>query len=132
MWAFLASIIIAIPLIAVSLSLVAQFISYFQQGADPASIFRGHALVIPAPEEAEWLPFEVADKMRPSQAESEEIIAAYWLAWDALSRAYETGDKTDLLTYWAGAAYDHATAGIRETQKLTQIHSGHRQRISKT
>lgn len=78
-----------------------QFLAYFQQGADPASVFRGNTLIIPSEEEAIWLSTAPEQGIAPSKAQQDELIAAYWGAWQALSRAYETGLTEDLSTYWA-------------------------------
>ncbi|MDX2141269.1 MAG: hypothetical protein SF123_24505 [Chloroflexota bacterium] len=106
------------------IALVTQFAAYFQQGANPASIFRGHSLYIPHDSEARWQ-ISDGDGKIPTPAERDEIIAAYWGAWEALGRAAQTGDTSDLLTGWAGAAYEHALAGIDADIRLTQLHSGH-------
>ncbi|GAB4530052.1 MAG: hypothetical protein OHK0046_50390 [Anaerolineae bacterium] len=115
-----------VPAALLALSLLTQFITAFQKGADPASIFRGHILIIPEPEQAQWVSWDAAEGENPSQAEREEMIAAYWQAWEALDRAYQTGDTGDLATYWAGAAYEHALAGIPMEQRQSVSHSGHR------
>lgn len=91
---------------AVGFYLLTNFIASFQQGADPASIFNGATLNLPERSEARWLPGEVELPREPSDAQREEILAAYWGAWYALARANETGDLSDLPTYWASPAYD--------------------------
>ena len=91
---------------AVGFYLLTNFIASFQQGADPASIFNGVALILPERAEARWLPDANDLPRRPSDAQREELLAAYWAAWRALARARETGDLSDLATYWAGPAYD--------------------------
>ena len=103
----------------VGFTLLTQFVAYFQQGADPASIFRGHTLAIPETHQARWqrLPDGVLKK-----SEEEEILAAYWLAWEALSRAYVTGDTSDIPTYWAGAAYDHALQNMTQDGMTHRLH----------
>jgi hypothetical protein len=123
---FIAGLVILVVVAAGSISLLASFVSYFQQGADPASIFRGHTLVVPEIAEARWLLVDETEGKAPSRAQQEELIAAYWLAWEALGRAHQTGDPSDLLTYWAGAAYDHALASIDPAGQQTYAHTGHR------
>jgi hypothetical protein len=117
---FAAALLILIPVGFLSLSLLVRFVTSFQEGADPASIFRGHQLVIPGPDQAQWR--DLAD-VDISRAQQEEIIAAYWLAWDGLNRAHQTGDTTDLATYWAGSAYEQVLAGLGTTR--SRLHAGH-------
>jgi len=112
-------IIIAIvfaPLIALVLvglvTGLSQFLSYFQQGADPASIFHGHELVIPDEDQAIWLSTAPLEGVSPSRSQQEELISAYWLAWEAVSRAYETGLTDDLSTYWASPILETMTTSI--------------------
>lgn len=91
-------------LIAILIGLIlglSQFLSYFQQGADPASIFRGHELLIPEEDQAVWLSTAPLTGVSPSRSQQEELISAYWLAWESVSRAYATGLTDDLSTYWA-------------------------------
>jgi len=122
---FLGGVVAAIPLIAIGLSLISEFVVYFQQGADPASIFRGHTLVIPAEEDATWASFDDIPGDTPTRAEREEVIAAYWLAWGAIDNAHRTGDTSDLATYWAGAAYEQVLAGLDDGQIRSQTHTAH-------
>lgn len=122
---FIGAMGILVPVALLAFSLLTQFIGAFQQGADPASIFHGHQLVVPKKEMAQWLPFTDETEL-PTQAEQEEIIAAYIDAWNALGRAQQTGDLADLATYWAGSAYQQVTASIDPRRHLKQIHSGHR------
>lgn len=129
---FLLALLVALPATAVGLSLLTQFVAAFQQGADPASIFRGHQLIIPDIAEARWISLYArgnAGGIPPKRSEREEIIAAYWEAWVALDRAYQTGDTSDLATYWAGSAYDQAYAGIQPGQAILQTHMGHKLRL---
>ena len=122
---FVVGLFCAIPAALVGVSLLAQFVTAFQEGADPASIFRGHTLVVPEAEQARWLSVE-SDIGEPlSRAEQDEIIAAYWLAWDAWSRAHATGDTTDLKTHWAGTAYAQVIAGIDPSRKTDLVQTGH-------
>ncbi len=123
---FVAGIAILTLVTAAGISLLSGFIAYFQQGADPASIFRGHTLVVPQSDQARWLTVDAVEGKLPSQAQQEEVIAAYWLAWEALGRAHETGDTSDLLTYWAGAAYDHALVSINPDLPRAYAHAGHK------
>jgi len=98
--ALLFTPILVALLLGVFLAL-SQFLSYFQQGADPASIFRGHELIIPEEEQAIWLSTAPLRGISPSRSQQEELISAYWQGWITLSRAYETGLPDDLSTYWA-------------------------------
>lgn len=80
---------------------LSQFLAFFQQGADPASIFRGHELIIPEESQVVWLTTAPISGVSPSLSQQEELVSAYWDAWLAVSRAYETGLTDDLSTYWA-------------------------------
>jgi len=122
---FVIGVFVTVPISVMAVSLMAQFITHFQQGADPASIFRGHTLTLPGPDQARWEAFGADIAWQPSRPEQEEIITAYWLAWEALNRAYETGDISDLATYWSGAAYEHAIMAIDPQDRFMQTHSGH-------
>lgn len=119
---FVLVIAIAIPVVPISFGLVTQFITYFQQGANPASIFRGNKLVLPATDQARWLTSQPLEGASASPAQLEELLAAYWQAWQALSRAYQTNDKSDLLTYWAGDAIGQVERGLDGIQKGGQFH----------
>lgn len=112
---FLVGIMVAVVVGIVGLFSLSNFIVYFQQGADPASIFRGHSLIIPLSDQVRWLPSRGLDGKEPKQSEREEMIAAYWQAWLSLERAHLTGDTSDLSTYWAGSAYDFAVDSISPT-----------------
>lgn len=127
---FLGALVIAVPGVVISVSLVAQFVAYFQQGADPASIFHGHALIIPEAESARWANISQMDGTAPSLPQQEEIISAYWLAWEALGRAQQTDDLSDLPTYWAGSAYTQVVAGMPAEAVQLQSHSGHTLHLS--
>ncbi len=107
---FVGGLLTGIVVAAVGFNVLSNFIASFQQGADPASIFHGAALNLPDRTEARWLPDMVELPVQPSPAQREEILAAYWAAWQALERAYQTGDTSDLLTYWAGTAYEQIAA----------------------
>ncbi len=122
---FVAAVIVAIPAAALAVALLTQFVAAFQQGANPASIFHGHTLHLPAAAEARWLS---VDGAALSPAEQEEILAAYWAAWEAFARAQTTGDTSDLLTYWAGPAYQQALAGMASPRAIT--HHGHHLRLT--
>ena len=122
---FIFAIIIFVPLFGFTFSRVTGFVTSFQQGADPASIFRGHTLIVPEPEQAVWLPFAEDEGNPPTLAQSEEIIAAYYDGWEAVSRSYFTRDTTDLLTYWGGAAYESVLADITNPAITSQRHIGH-------
>lgn len=108
-------------------TLLTQFIVSFQQGADPASIFRGAQLIIPEPQQVVWMPDINPAGRIPSQAQREEIMAAYWQAWRALSRAQEIGDTSDLLSYWAGSAYKQLV--VDPERPVTQEDWRHRLRL---
>lgn len=124
---FVGGLMMVIPLSLIGVSLLAQFITYFQQGADPASIFRGHALLITDAAEMHWLSVGDYTGETPTRSEQEEIVAAYWLAWEALIQAQRTGDTSDMATYWSGMAYDQALAGMN--QSMMQDHTGHRLKL---
>ncbi len=96
------------PVLLVALYLMSDFLASFNQGADPASIFHGHQLVLPQPEEARYIPSVNRQGKVPTRAERNELISAYWAAWSALTRAQETGLADDLATYWAGPALGFA------------------------
>lgn len=99
----LLGILLPIVLVLTLASFVglSRFIAYFQQGADPVSIFRGNELTIPDETQAVWLSTTPKRGITPTKGQQEEIIAHYWQAWDDLSRAYELGDDTNLSTHWA-------------------------------
>lgn len=103
---------IFIPLSWVVFWGLSDFLASFNEGADPASIFRGHQLILPESEQARYVPNENLEGKTPTQAEREEILAAYWLAWDVLARAHQTQKLDDLPTYWAGSALQFAQASI--------------------
>lgn len=117
---------VAAPIGLASIMLLTSFIASFQQGADPASIFHGHSLTIPAAYEAQWLSLPQDIDIRPSQAEQEEIISAYWLAWEAIEQAYATRDTSDLKTYWAGSAYQSILTNMDSDERLSLGQSRHR------
>lgn len=123
---FVLGLSTAAPLAVIGVALLANFMAAFQQGADPASIFRGHTLVIPESDEARWVRAFATEGRQPSQAQQEEIVAAYWLAWEALNRALQTGSTEDLATYWAGAAYAQASAAVNPDAPRTQSTRRHR------
>ena len=114
---------------AVGISLLTEFIVAFQQGANPASIFRGHKLIIPDTEIARWVSINDSQGSIPTRAQQEEIIAAYWSGWEALGRAHFTGDTRDLLTYWTGDAYQEVITSINSDVPLEQTHGGHKLRL---
>jgi len=126
---FLVGVAVFALFVLAALVLSGRFIAAFRQGADPASIFRGHSLIIPEVDEARWLAFDPSLDDLPKMAEQEEIIAAYWSAWEALGRAHLTGDISDLPTYWGGAAYSNALSSIDPDRDLTQTHSDHKLRL---
>jgi hypothetical protein len=107
-----------------------QFLAYFHEGADPASIFRGNALIIPSEEEARWLSTAPQQGIAPSKAQQDELIAAYWGAWQALSRAYETGLAEDLSSYWALPILEELESIIPESSPLFYQTERHQLEIS--
>jgi hypothetical protein len=120
---FVLGLVMVVPVGLAAVALLSQFVVSFNQGADPASIFRGHSLALPAADDAEWSSVSDGDGVKPSVAQQEEILTAYWLAWEAVGRAYHTGDTSDLATYWAGGAYEQVLAG--NTPPSTLSHTGH-------
>lgn len=125
---FLVALPVAGAMALLGLRGVAEFMAAFQQGANPASIFRGAQLIIPAADEARWLPDAPDTIAAPSDAERDELIAAYWQAWRALERAYETGLADDLPTYWAGAAFTQIW--LADAHELRQTDSGHKLQLT--
>lgn len=127
---FLIVLAIVIPIGLLTITALTQFVAYFQQGADPASIFHGHELVIPSPDEARWLPDTFTENVRISRSQREELISGYFRAWDAVSRAHATGDPTDLPTYWAGDALEQIRASIDPDVEIIQVHEQHRLQLT--
>ena len=123
---FLVLIVAGTVAAALGLSFLTQVVTAFQQGADPASIYRGHSLVIPTEDEGHWISLRGHNGTLPSQAEQEEILSSYWMAWEALSRAQLTGDSSDMTTYWAGSAYEQALLSLVSEQRLSTDHWGHK------
>lgn len=109
---FVVGMCIAMVIAFVSFRLLTKFIGAFNEGADPASIFRGHTLIVPDPQQAIWVTTSPQRGKLPSQAQLEEIISAYWLAWESMGQAHLTNDLRDLKTYWAGSAYEQVISGI--------------------
>jgi hypothetical protein len=103
---------------------VSQFVLAFNQGADPASIFYGAVLIIPKDEQVLWLPDAISTGTKPSHSQRDEVIAAYWQAWLAVSRAQLTGDTSDLSTYWAGNAFKQISVDPKHHIQQTDI--GHK------
>ena len=101
---------------------LSQFLTFFQKGADPASIFRGHELMIPEDEQAVWLSTAPIAGVSPSRSQQEELISAYWEAWLAVSRAYETGLSNDLSTYWASPILETLSTSIIAGQEHQTSH----------
>lgn len=125
-WIFAFGIAGLIPVGLIGFALMSSFIAAFNTGADPASIFRGHSLYAPSVDEAQWVSVE-AEGTAATDVELEELISAYWLAWEALEQAHVTGDLNDLPTYWAGDALDAARRSAESG--ITVTHSGHRLRL---
>lgn len=127
---FGVAVLMVIPLGLLGFTLVGQFSTYFRQGADTASIFRGHSLLIPDAADIRWASMDHYHKALPTLSEQEEIVAAYWLAWEALTRAQRTNDTADMATYWAGAAYQQALQSIESGQAIMQSHTRHLLRLA--
>jgi len=114
---FVIGVFLLIPLGLLFLGIFSETIASFQQGADPASIFNGNELVLPEMDQARWIA-DVGDVGRnPSISQREEMISAYWLAWEALMRSYQTGLTSNLVTYWAGSAYENALKSVEDNPK---------------
>lgn len=127
---FLVGISVSAVIALVGMLLLSQFIVYFQEGADPASIFRGHTLVLPAADDARWLTPTHIRGAAPSTAEQEAILSAYWLAWESLARAYETKNLADFKTYWSGDAYTQVVAGVDLDHPQMLDHTSHALRLT--
>jgi hypothetical protein len=123
---FIAGLLIAMLMSFVGFRLLTKFIQEFQQGADPASIFRGHTLVVPEPENVLWVTTSPEEGRLPSQAQLEEIISAYWLAWQSVGLASLTNDLQDLKTYWAGSAYTQVLSGIVPDVRTDYVTHNHK------
>lgn len=122
---------VLLPLSFIGFSLLTHFVTEFNRGAEPASIFHGHTLMIPAQEQANWLPEpETYTGFVPSQAEREEIIAAYWEAWEALARACLTNDNSALPTNWAGGAFRQVQSIVQCRKDTTLEHEGHQLQLN--
>ena len=104
---------------------LSSFLSYFQQGANPASIFNGNELIIPEPEQARWIPDAESVVYVPSTAQREELLSQYWSAWEAVNRAHLIGNITDLSTYWALPALEQVQQSINPERPIQQTTSGH-------
>lgn len=122
---FLFIMVVPIALL-MSLAVLLRFsniISFFQAGADPASIFRGHELIVPAVDEAVLL---VSNLNRggkyPTRSQRDELITSYWLAWEAVARAYETGLTADLATSWGLPALEILKQSISDGGFRTEQH----------
>lgn len=127
---FLVALGIMIPLALLGVALTGQFVFFFQQGANPASIFHGNELILPEPAQARWLPLTGYGGSTPSQAQAEELLAAYWEAWTALERSHLTGDTSNLLTHWAGDAYQQALQAVDPADHVQMTHSSHQLRLT--
>jgi len=121
---FVAALLIGIPTSLIGFLMLNSFIAAFNSGADPASIFRGHRLILPTEDQAQWMSTDV-EGTQPNQNTLENLISAYWFAWEALARAYQTGDSADLPTYWAGAALDQVQAAD-PSSSMSFVHNRHR------
>lgn len=127
---FIVGTILAIPLFVVGTQAAMNFLASFNQGADPASIFRGHELIVPESDNARWLSDRYVLEHTASFAEREEIIAAYYDGWLALSRSYETRDTANLATYWAGAALAQARQSVMDESTHAQRHTAHKLQLT--
>lgn len=125
---FIAALGVLAPVGWFGFRLMGDFIAAFNSGANPASIFHGNSLIVPDSRQARWLTVDPEGKA-PTQGQLEELIAAYYGAWEALARAHATGDPSDLPTYWAGAALDSARAATMGTNVAFE-HERHRLRLS--
>lgn len=121
---FLGGLAVAIPLTGLSLMLLMQSVASFRQGADPASIFKGNKLIVPSEDQAQWID-TTANGYQLTQGEQEELLAAYWDAWQAFNRAQSTGNTDDLATYWAGTAIGQIEQSIDPNRSLKQTDAGH-------
>lgn len=121
---FISGLVVVIPMAALLLMLLSALVASFQQGADPASIFKGNTLLIPEREEAYWR-ITTADGRYLDQGEQEEILSAYWAAWEAFARAHETGLLEDLPTYWSGTAIQQVIDGVDPDRPLIISHKNH-------
>ena len=126
----LGGVVVGIPILLLLFLAMSNFIASFNQGADPASIFRGHALVIPDPDDARYVPNEDFTGRVPTQAQREELLSAYWRGWEALARANVTGDLADLPTYWAGSALTFARDALASDSLVVEDTSGHKLRLT--
>ena len=125
---FIAGLFGALAALLIIIVGVSQIVAVFQQGADPASIFRGAKLIIPEEEQARWLQDAPDTGTTPSQAQREELIAAYWQAWLAYERSQQTGNPADLPTYWAGPAFKQIQADESTAHQVES--SGHKLRLT--
>jgi hypothetical protein len=126
----LGGVLVGVPLLLLAFLGLSNFIASFNQGADPASIFRGHALVIPAPDQARYVPNADFRGRTPTQAQREELLSAYWRGWEALARAGQTGDPADLPTYWAGSALAFAREAVTDGSLVVVASRGHQVRLT--
>lgn len=123
---FLALVATLIPIALIGFVLLTQFITSFQQGANPASIFNGNQMIIPQPEQAQWQSLDEVQGKIPTSAQQEELLSAVWDAWEIIRRAYQTTDTSDLPTRWAGDAIQFVRQSITQTAPITWSHEGHR------
>lgn len=123
-------VLAGVPLGLLAFLALSNFIASFNQGADPAAIFRGHALLIPEAAQARYVPSENFQGHTPTQAQREELLSAYWRGWGALARAGETGDPADLPTYWAGTALAFAQEAVATGTLAVLGTSGHQVRLT--
>jgi len=121
---FITALLIGIPASLIGFLMLNSFIAAFNSGADPASIFRGHRLILPTEDQAQWMSTDAAGT-QPNQNTLENLISAYWFGWEALARAYQTGDSANLPTYWAGAALDQVQAA-GPSSSMSFVHNRHR------
>lgn len=123
---FAIGLISAMVMAFVGFRLLTKFVGAFNEGADPASIFKGHVLVLPDSEQVVWVTTSPQEGRLPSQAQLEEIISAYWLAWESVGRAHFTNDLRDLKTYWAGPAYSQILSGISPDVRTDFVTHNHK------
>lgn len=123
---FVVGLVMAMVMGFVGFRLLTKFVGAFNEGADPASIFKGHILVVPDPAQVVWVTTSPEQGRLPSQAQLEEIISAYWLAWESVGRAHLTDDLRDLKTYWAGSAYTQILSGIDPEVRTNFVTHNHK------
>lgn len=126
---FVIAVASFVPLGIIGFRAMSDFLSEFQRGANPASIFHGYSLVVPESDQARWLVDGLDTGTVPSRVQRDEIIASYVEAWGALNHALESGNVDDLPTYWAGAPLNQARTAVDTDDPIEQTDSHHRLRL---